>query len=217
MKTKYDVDVYRRAAITAGPGEYDGHPTLDSIYIDAVPTRLNKFRESAACALPYLPLTNGALETEKPLFPLTASQLRKLAPFEIVPTNIEWKPSDIPRGSGTLLIDPEQHERAEPSNATADTSDVAHLKILRSDTYNGALSTVGTCTTASNVWLLREIEGDDRYLLGLVAIGVLFSEDFDARQLTIITSAKFKQLSIGCLTRVLESVGLQLEIRNIND
>ena len=220
MKVTFEIDDFRRASVSAHPGEYDAYPAISSILFDAIPTRINKYRESIACALPFLPLINGEIVTESPVFPLSATKTRELAPFEAIFTNIDWKPADIPGGSGLLTIIDDQsrlpsHEDHVGETTSNGASKSAVLRILRSDIFNGAINSFSHCTMASNLWLLRELETVDRYLLGLIAVGVLFAEDFDARILRLNTQHKFENIELEKLTTLLESVGLKLEIGNV--
>lgn len=208
MKTALDIDPFRRTTLAAEPGEYDGRPQLSERFVDLAPQRINRFRQSLATALPYLNSVNGALETETPMYPLTASLLREYgAPFEILATNIEWKPTDIPSGSGRLVIRlTDSKESAAPPRSTTDSYE---LRLARSDTYHGYLATTTGCVTGSNAWLADVLDGPEATTLTLTAFGVLFAEDFDARivQIRCVEVPARAEL----LRRLAESVGLYLE------
>lgn len=212
MKTSLLTDDYRRTVISAEPGEYDGRPLLPELIVDAIPSTINRFRAAVSCALPFLTYTNGEIDTPTPLFPLTANKLRELALFDAHPTNIEWAPSDIPSGRGVLRLEAEQNPLETPANMELSNPEVTLLTILRSDIFSGSLSTTHSCIASSNVWLMKQLEDSDRYLLSVIAIGVLFAQDFDARTLQIRTSARFQRIRLPLLANTLESVGLKLEM-----
>lgn len=212
MKTSIEFNEIRRTVISAQPGEYDGQPIINELIVDALPSKINRFRTAVSCCLPFLPYTNGEIETPTSLFPLTANMIRDLAPLDAHPTNIEWKPSDIPAGSGTLIIRAETNQLNLSSSATIEDPKVAEISLLRSDVYAGSVSTTNSCEMASNAWLLRELESSDRYLLSVIAIGVLFAEDYDARVLQIKSSERLQRIRLSSLAQTIESVGLKLEM-----
>ena len=209
MKVTYSQDDFRRTVLSAEPGEYDGYPVVADLLVEALPSRLSRFRESTAAALPFLTLMNGALETERPLFPLTASLLREASPFELQPAQIEWTPADIPKGSGGLVVS----SGSQMKFVGGAMNGCAELRLLRTSEFSGAISTSNQCITSTNLWLIKELEGDDRFLLSMLAIGALFAEDFDANRLILVTDAEFERIDPMLIQRVLESVGLRFEIQ----
>lgn len=218
MKVSYTIDEYRRTVLSAEAGEYDGFPALHSLVTDAVPNRVNRFRQSVATALPFILSTNGALETETSLFPLSAETLRALCPFDVLPTNVDWKPADIPKGTGKLtLATASDLQQATPHLGLDQGTDGTALIFVPSDVFSGTLSTTRSCLASSNLWLVEQLEGQDRHLLSIIAFGVMFAEDFDARVLHLKSQHTFKQVEQVRLERVLESVGLRLEMERTND
>lgn len=218
MKVSYTIDEYRRTVLSAEAGEYDGFPALHSLSTDAVPNRVNKFRQSVATALPFILSTNGALETQTPLFPLSAETLRSLCPLDILPTNVDWKPADVPTGTGKLaLATASDLQQATRQLGLVQRDDDAALVFVPSDVFSGTLSTTRSCLASSNLWLVEQLEGPDRHLLSIIAFGVMFAEDFDAHVLHLKSRHEFKQVEQVRLERVLESVGLRLEMERTND
>lgn len=212
MKTAYTMDRFRRACLQAEPEEYDGRAQLPVRTLDLAPQRLNRFREGLASVLPFLDRVNGPLRTERPVYPLTASLLREYAePFEALATEVEWKPADIPTGTGRLVIRlARDGERVSPSK---DHPDTFEMVLARSDEYRGYLSTTTGCVVGSNAWLVRTLDGDNALALTLVAFGLLFAEDYDAKVLEVevpVIPAKHEVLS-----QLLESTGLQLVLREV--
>jgi hypothetical protein len=207
LRTTFEVDQFRRARLSARAGEYDGLPQLADRFIDLAPQKVNRFRESLATALPFLNRVNGALETDRPMYPLTASLLREYGePFEALATNIEWAPTDIPTGSGRLVV--RLAEEGQPITAPASARGSVEMVLVRSDVYHGHLSTTAGCVVGSNAWLAEVLEGQEGLALTLVAFAVLFAEDFDARVIDICGVEPPPKADI--LARLTESTGLHL-------
>lgn len=210
MKTAIEVDRFRRTKLSASPGEYDGSPQIADRFVDLVPQRMNRFRASLASVLPFLGSINGAVETSTPFYPLTASLLREYAsPLEALASNIEWAPTDIAGGSGTLIVRmSDSTSLSKIGSAAVASSDVAELLLVRSDIFSGYLSTTHGAVAGSNAWLVEALDGAEARFLTMAAFGVLFAEDFDARIVGIECDAEPNLLEE--LERIFESVGLQL-------
>lgn len=217
MKCKCTNDAFGRFALHATPGEYDAFPGIRDVFVDVSPIKLNQFRAPLAACLPFASKINGALETSQPFFPLTASLLRDFVPFDVVPTNIKWEPADIPSGSGTLVVSAGRTSGLIATTLCPDDEDVAELRLVPSDQFHGQLSSIRACITGSNAWLVRHLNGVESYIQSLVAFGIIFAEDFDARRLVIACDSIPSSFDITSLARVTESVGLHLSILEVTN
>ncbi|MFX0538671.1 hypothetical protein ACQBAT_13940 [Ornithinimicrobium sp. Y1847] len=189
---------------------------MSDLFVDVSPIKMNRFRSSVASALPFLDLSSGPLETASPLFPLSASLLRDLSNFDITPSNIEWQPADIPTGSGRLLVSAGPSAKGVRDELALGDPDLAELRLLHSGKFHGSLSTTRDCLVSSNIPLLLELASYASYVTALVAVGTLFAEDFDARELLIPVRSVEGIQKAGELGRVCESVGLMLNLVEVD-
>jgi hypothetical protein len=170
MKCTLHADSFGRFVLKAQAGEYDGLPVVSEIFIDIPPVKRNQFRSAVAASLPFIAKTNGALETADAFFPLSASLLGQLAPFDVICQNIRWEPADIPGGSGILVLSAGASLTPLRAQVFPEEPDVAEVRLSKSGDFHGQISGPRLCLSASNLWLVRELDGISAFLLGLVAV-----------------------------------------------
>lgn len=212
MQCKAQSDSFGRFLFTATTGEYDGYPQIAQIFVDSPPVKINQYRSALACSLPFIGKVNGPLDTDTPWYPLTSSLVREWAPFDAYPTNIKWEPADIADGSGVLVISAGVAPSLVAGRIFDGDEDVAELRLVQADSFHGSLATTRSCVLGSNLWLVKRLDGISAFIQSLVAVGVVFAEDYDARRLIVAVDEIPPSFDVLGMSRLVESVGLQLMI-----
>lgn len=200
----------RSGLVVTEVDRYDGVPSIDSFWLDHAPLNLSQDRVAVATTLVFGRWAMGAFRLPKQVGAGTAkSIIRYLEPNWVVPEPIDYGPKPIPNGPATLYVS-SVGSGNDVDFAAKTSADGIQLRILSSDKYSGAISTMSSLSVAANAFAFQ-MEGPGEMGLPLLAVAVLFAEDLQST--TIVLPATYSSM-IGDeirLRQLLSSVGLQLK------
>ena len=174
MKISWSADYVGRHLLHAAPHDYDGVPPISALLIDERPKVLSPDREAVAGALVFGRYAAGTFEFPRKFSPAVASAIEVYCGGSWVsPGPIEYYPKALPEGSRRAVL----QSGGSLDRLASGPDGAVNFSVLRSDTYSGALLSLGAFAIASNAWLHGELGGGLERLTVPLAVGGLFAED----------------------------------------
>ena len=152
MKFETTRDHLGRMGIVAIPGDYDGYPIVNTLWIEGpgeVPTK-SPDRFAVACVLAFGSYCSGELDFGRKISPATANAIRRYqAPVGVSVSAIEQYPKALPIADGTLSI---RMGGGMPDNEAAFS-----LQLLDTHRFAGSLRTSSSLIASSNASVLQHL------------------------------------------------------------
>lgn len=169
----------------ATPGDYDGIPRLESLWLDAAPKTRHPDREAVAAFLVFGSYMGGLTQMPHKFSPAVEVVMRDLAgEVSAAFAPVEYYPKALPAGGRTLHLSwtGDSTGAHEPINSEADS----FLVIDRSDSASGSMRWINGLRVASNAWLHSRPElGELKGIYPFIATAVLYAEDLGADTIQI--------------------------------
>lgn len=167
-------------ALTATPGDYDGHPRPAVLSTDIVPRTVSPDRLAASFVLAFHRFVSGEVSFPYEIHPEMASAVNEfMKPATLFISGIDFKAAVIPTGANTFAINPGGKYAVEPSWNGFDSERVIELdfpSVSDSFSHNFYNDVLTVPTNASAIYAGgSEMES----MLPFVAAAVLICEDFD--------------------------------------
>lgn len=167
-------------ALTATPGDYDGHPMPAVLSTDIVPRAVSPDRLAAAFVLAFHRFVSGEVSFPYEIHPEVASAINEfMKPTTVFISGIDFKAAIIPSGANTFAINPRGKYSVIRSWNGFDSERVIELNfpsVTESYSHNFHDDVLTVPTNASAVC----VEGSElENVLPYIAATVLLCEDFD--------------------------------------
>lgn len=218
MKARIINDDFRRTVFRAEHEDLDAVSRAPFLKTDLAPSMFDGPRKALCSALPHLTNTSGRLHLDGQVAPLTAKGLKNLGRFQDLDVDtgsVRYAPTDIPAGSSHLHVKSctDLVEAAEfVDSFRAAKSNITALAIVPDQGLRGFLSEPRFRIIPSNLWMSKQIDGEDTYFFKLVALGLLYSIDLRAGKLVIDSDVEVSETTLDNMRNVLFTVGLNLEL-----
>lgn len=188
-------------SLVARVQEYDAIPPIDSLKIDALPSRRHPDREVLASYLAFGRWTSGDLVVPDGPSPLVAEAIEQDAsPMRVRPREVTYAARSLPHGRYRVSV-----VDYLPSTQSPDRQ----LAVVPNVLARGVFETARQFIVPSNAFALGE-EPASR-LRSLLAVAVLFAADIDADALCVKIDGVSPE-DVARLVALLQCVNLELDL-----
>lgn len=167
-------------ALSATPGDYDGHPMPAVLLTDIVPRVVSPDRLAAAFVLAFHRFVSGEVSFPYEIHPEVASAISQfMGPTTVFISGIDFKAANIPSGANTFSINPGGNYSVIRSWNGFDSERVIEIKLPSvTDSFSHNFHD-DVLTVPTNAFALTEVGSELEMILPYIAAAVLVCEDFD--------------------------------------
>lgn len=215
MKVQWTSNDYGRSGILAIAEDGDTQPPIETFYVDYLIETVDQDRLAIAAALVFGPYVESRLVFENPVSSGVARAIENLYPNKAVRVEpVSYSENHSPHGDSVLHVN--SHFRDPNFVNRVGQQRQVNVSFQPTDRSSGGLLTMDSLDVACNSWLHAELRPDAQGdVFCTLAGGVLLSTDLSAAGMAICdSSADEAQLVYSGVSRLLESVGLSLVLRD---
>ncbi|WP_295645507.1 hypothetical protein [uncultured Corynebacterium sp.] len=165
-----------RVAYVVERSEYDAHPPVPSLLVDALPNTINPELEAVALFLIFGRWCGGEFTTPQKMGPNTAAAITRYSDIDLFCGPIEFYPKPLNLGTKIIRL----------GTSISDLHANSFIA-LEANEWNGSMRSTDSLAVSSNYSMFQVDEND---VLPLVGLALLYAETLGADQLELPGSDK---------------------------